>query len=196
MLWYPGMEGGTAFGEILFGDTNPSAKLPAVFAKSEDQLPFFDATVKEIEYGYYHGYRLMDKKGYEPTYSFGYGLSYTSYSYDNLRINKHTIETDGELMVSIDVANTGNMGGEEVVQMYVGYENPSMDRPVKDLKGFSKVTLASGEKKTVNLKLKAKDLGYYDVEKKSWIIEKIVYILYVGPSSREKDLLTTTFKIS
>ena len=196
MLWYPGMEGGTAFGEIIFGDINPSAKLPAVFAKSEDQLPYFDAMIKEIEYGYYHGYRLMDKKGFEPTYPFGFGLSYTTYSYDNLRIDKNTISTEEEIQVSVDVTNTGNITGEEVVQMYVGYKNPSIDRPVRDLKGFTKALLASGEKKTINLKLKAKDLAYYDVDKKTWVIEKIEYIIFVGPSSRKNDLLSITFTIS
>ena len=196
MLWYPGMEGGTALGEILFGDINPSAKLPAVFAKSEDQLPYFDTNVTEIEYGYYHGYRLMDKEGYEPTYPFGYGLSYTTYSYNNLRIDKSTISSDGEIQVSIDVTNTGNNIGEEVVQMYVGYKNPSVDRPFKDLKGFDKVLLTPGETKSLNLSLKAEDLAYYDVDRKKWIVENIDYIIYVGPSSRKEDLLTTEFSIS
>ncbi|MBY8990908.1 MAG: glycoside hydrolase family 3 C-terminal domain-containing protein [Candidatus Lokiarchaeota archaeon] len=196
MLWYPGMEGGTALGEILFGDINPSAKLPAVFAKSEDQLPYFDTNVTEIEYGYYHGYRLMDKEGYEPTYPFGYGLSYTSYSYNNLRIDKSMISSDGEIQVSVDVTNTGNITGEEVVQMYVGYKNSSVDRPFKDLKGFDKVFLTPGETKTVNLGLRAEDLAYYDIDRKEWVVENIIYIIYVGPSSRKEDLLTTTFSIS
>jgi beta-glucosidase len=196
MLWYPGMEGGTALGEILFGDINPSAKLPAVFAKSEDQLPCFDTNVTEIEYGYYHGYRLMDKEGYEPTYPFGYGLSYTSYSYNNLRIDKSTISSDGEIQVSVDVTNTGNITGEEVVQMYVGYKNSSVDRSFKDLKGFDKVLLTPGESKTLNLSLKAEDLAFYNVDRKKWIVENIDYIIYVGPSSRKEDLLTTTFSIS
>ena len=196
MLWYPGMEGGTALGEILFGDINPSAKLPAVFAKSEDQLPYFDTNVTEIEYGYYHGYRLMDKEGYEPTYPFGYGLSYTTYSYDKLRIDKNKISSDGEIQVSIDVTNTGNNIGEEVVQMYVGYKNPSVDRPFKDLKGFDKVLLTPGETKSLNLSLKAEDLAYYDVDRKKWIVENIDYTIYVGPSSRKEDLLTTEFSIS
>lgn len=196
MAWYPGMEGGTALAEILFGDINPSAKVPAVFPKSEDQLPFFDATVTQIEYGYYHGYKLMDKEGYEPTFPFGYGLSYTTFSYDNLRIDKNIINSDGEIQVSVDVTNTGNVVGEEIVQMYVGYKNPSLDRPIKDLKGFTKVLLNPGEMKTINLNLKAKDLAYYDVDKKEWIIEQIEYTIYVGSSSRKEDLLTTTFTIS
>ncbi|MFX1532293.1 MAG: glycoside hydrolase family 3 C-terminal domain-containing protein, partial [Promethearchaeota archaeon] len=196
MLWYPGMEGGTALGEILFGDINPSAKLPAVFPKSEDQLPYFDAATKEIEYGYYHGYRLMDKKGYDPTFPFGFGLSYTTFSYDNLRIDKDMINTDGEIQVSIDISNIGKMIGEEIVQMYVGYKNPSVDRPLKDLKGFKKVLLTPGESNTINLSLKAKDLAYYDKDKNEWVVEKIDYIIYVGQSSRNEDLLTISFKIS
>ena len=196
MLWYPGMEGGTAFGEILFGDINPSAKTPAVFAKSEDQHPYFDTTIKEIEYGYYHGYRLMDKKGFEPTYPFGFGLSYTIYSYDKLRIDKEIINPNGEVLVSVDVTNKGDVTGEEIVQMYVGYNNSSVDRPIKDLKGFAKILLVPGETKTVNLTLKANELAYYNIEKKTWIVEKIEYTIYVGPSSRKEDLLTAIFKIS
>ena len=196
MSWYPGMEGGTALGEILFGDINPSAKLPAVFPKSEDQLPYFDATTTSIEYGYYHGYKLMDKEGYDPAFPFGYGLSYTTYSYENLRIDKNIIDVDGEIQISIDVSNTGNMEGEEIVQMYIGYKNPSIDRPVKDLKGFTRVLLTPGDIKTLNLNLKATDLAYYDIDKNEWVTEKIEYIVYVGPSSRKEDLLTTTFNVS
>ncbi|MHA1914801.1 MAG: beta-glucosidase [Promethearchaeota archaeon] len=196
MLWYPGMEGGTALGEILFGDVNPSAKLPAVFPKSEDQLPFFDANATQIEYGYYHGYKLMDKEGYEPTFPFGFGLSYTTFAYDNFRLDNKLIKSDGEIQISIDVSNTGNMTGEEIIQMYVGYENSSVDRPVKDLKGFTKAILNPGEIKTINLNLKAKDLAYYNVDGKEWVVEKIDYIIYVGSSSRKEDLLTVSFKIS
>ncbi|MFX1479633.1 MAG: glycoside hydrolase family 3 C-terminal domain-containing protein, partial [Promethearchaeota archaeon] len=196
MAWYPGMEGGTALAEILFGIVNPSAKLPAVFPKSEDQLPYFDSIITKIEYGYYHGYKLMDKEGYEPAFPFGYGLSYTTFSYSNLRIDKNTLNSDGEIQVSIDVSNTGNMAGEEVVQMYVGYKNSSVDRPIKDLKGFRKIFLNQGETKTVTLNLKVKDLAYYNTNKQEWVIEKIEYLIFVGPSSHTEDLLIANFRIS
>ncbi|MFX1489383.1 MAG: glycoside hydrolase family 3 C-terminal domain-containing protein, partial [Promethearchaeota archaeon] len=196
MAWYPGMEGGTALAEILFGIINPSAKISAVFPKSEDQLPYFDSTITEIEYGYYHGYKLMDKEGYEPAFPFGYGLSYTTFSYSNLRIDKNTLNSDGEIQVSIDVSNTGSMAGEEVVQMYVGYKNSSVDRPIKDLKGFRKIFLNQGETKTVTINLKAKDLAYYNTDKQEWVIERIEYLIFVGPSSRTEDLLITNFSIS
>ncbi len=196
MAWYPGMEGGTAMGDVLFGDFNPCGKLPVVFPKSEDQLPFFDKNAESIEYGYYHGYRLMDKNGDEPAFQFGFGLSYTSYKYENLRLNKETITEDGELEIKMDITNTGDMAGEEIAQVYVNYKNSSVDRPIKDLKGFGKVSLEPGETKTMSIKLNAKDLAYYDVDSKRWIVESIEYVLHVGPSSREVDLLNTTFKIS
>jgi beta-glucosidase len=196
MAWYPGMEGGTALAEIIFGITNPSAKIPAVFPKSEDQLPYFDSTITEIEYGYYHGYKLMDKERYEPAFPFGFGLSYTTFSYSNLKIDKNTLTSDSEIQVSIDVSNTGNIAGEEVVQMYVGYKNSSVDRPIKELKGFRKIFLNQGETKTVIINLKAKDLAYYNTDRQEWVIEKIEYLIFVGPSSRTEDLLTANFSIS
>ena len=196
MAWYPGMEGGTALGEIIFGETNPSGKLPMVFPKSSDQLPFFDKNARSIEYGYYHGYKLMDKEGWEPAFPFGFGLSYTSYSYNNLKLDKETISKDGEVQISVDITNTGDMAGEEICQLYIGYNNSSVERAVKDLKGFTKIQLNPGESKTVNIRLKAEDLAYYDIEKTQWIVEPIEYIVYIGPSSQKEDLLTITFKIS
>ncbi len=195
MYWYGGMEGGNALGEILFGDVNPSAKNPCTFPKSEDQLPEFDRDAKKVTYGCYHGYRFIDKHGYEPRYPFGFGLSYTTFSYSNVRLDKNETGSNGYILISVDVKNTGNMAGEEIVQLYIGYKNPSVDRPVKDLKGIGKVSLEPGEIKTVSIKLDVKDLAYYDVESNSWIVEKLEYLVYIGPSSREEDLLKASFKI-
>ena len=195
MYWYGGMEGGNALGEILFGDVNPSAKNPCTFPKSEDQLPFFDRDAKKATYGFFHGYRFIDKQGYEPRYPFGFGLSYTTYSYSNVRLDKSETGTNGQVLISIDVKNTGNMAGDEIVQLYIGYKNSSVDRPVKELKGVGKVSLEPDEIKTVSIKLDVKDLAYYNVESKSWIVEKLEYVVYIGRSSREADLLKACFKI-
>jgi len=195
VAWYPGMEGGTALGEIIFGDVNPCGKLPMVFPKSQDQLPFTDIATREIKYDYYHGYNLMDKEGYEPAFPFGFGLSYTTYSYENLRIDKTSVKENEELKVSVDVTNTGKVIGEEIVQLYVGYKGSSVERHVKDLKGFGKISLKPGETKPITIGLKAKDLAYYDVEKKDWIVEKIEYLVHVGPSSQADKLLTSSFKV-
>jgi beta-glucosidase len=195
MYWYGGMEGGNALGEILFGEVNPSAKTPCTFPKTEDQLPKFDREAKKATYDCYHGYRFIDKHNYEPRYPFGFGLSYTTFSYSNVRLDKSEIGTNGQVLISVDVRNTGNMEGEEIVQLYIGYKNSSVDRPVKELKGVGKISLEPDDVKTVSIKLDVKDLAYYDVESRSWIVEKIKYSVYIGSSSREADLLKTSFRI-
>ncbi|MHA1803374.1 MAG: glycoside hydrolase family 3 C-terminal domain-containing protein, partial [Promethearchaeota archaeon] len=141
MAWYAGMEEGTAIGEIIFGDVNPSAKLPVTFPKSQDQLPYFDREAEEIEYGYYHGYRLMDKQKFEPTFYFGHGLSYTYFTYYNLRLDSSNVTKGDSITIKFDITNQGKMFGEEIAQLYVGYKNPSIERAVKELKGFKKIAL-------------------------------------------------------
>lgn len=195
MAWYPGMEGGTAIAEIIFGDINPCAKLPLTFPKSIDQLPYFKKDTKSIEYEYYHGYKLLEKNNQEPAFPFGFGLSYTSYSYKNLRLDNNSIGIEDEITVSVDISNTGKVSGEEIVQLYVGYENSSVDRSKKDLKGFGKLKLNPNQTKTLDLKLKAKDLAYYDIKSNEWIVEKGKYNVQVGASSKSVDLLTISFKI-
>ncbi|MFO7796238.1 MAG: beta-glucosidase [Promethearchaeati archaeon] len=195
MAWYSGMEGGTAITEILFGKINPSGKLPVVFPKSQDQLPFFDKKAKEIEYGYYHGYKLMDKEGYEPAFAFGFGLSYNTYSYSNLKITPDRIKKGDSTNISIDVKNNGEYAGEEIVQVYVGYKNSIVDRPVKELKGFERVKLNPREKKTIKIDLDSNDLAYYSIDKSKWIIEDLTYNVFVGPSSEDQKLVKTSFVI-
>ena len=196
MAWYPGMEGGTALADILFGNTNPSGKLPIVFPKSLDQLPFFDANTKEIEYGYYHGYRLMDKEEYEPAFPFGFGLSYTSFHYNNLEINSEEIQAGEKVEISVDIKNEGTMRGEEIIQVYVGYPESPIDRPKKELKVFKRIELEQNKSKTISFMMDSKDLAYYNSDKKKWEVEKGTHTVYVGPSSLEQDLLKKTFIIS
>jgi beta-glucosidase len=195
MAWYPGMEGGHALAELLFGDVNPCGKLPLVFPKNEQQLPFFDAKAKMIEYGYYHGYKLMDKNGDEPAFPFGFGLSYTTYSYGNLQLDRDAVGPDETLQVIVEVRNTGDRAGEEIVQLYVGCQGSVVDWPIKALKGFAKVPLAPGEQQTVTIPLAVKDIAYYDEESKQWVVASIPYDVYVGPSSRGADLLATSFRV-
>ncbi|MHA1689543.1 MAG: beta-glucosidase family protein [Promethearchaeota archaeon] len=196
MAWYPGMEGGTAIGEIIFGDVNPSAKLPVTFPKSQDQLPYFDRDAEEIEYGYYHGYRLMDKQKFEPAFYFGHGLSYTHFTYDNLRLDSSNVTKGDSITIKIDITNQGKIFGEEIAQLYVGYKNPSIERPVKELKGFKKIALQPGETKTCTLTLNTDNLAFFDAEKNKWIIEPSEYELLLGPSSKPQDLLKAKFNIS
>lgn len=195
MAWYPGMEGGNALADIIFGDVNPSGKLPIVFPKSEDQLPFFDIKVKKIKYGYYHGYRLFDKKSLEPAFPFGFGLSYTTFKCGNLHLSAKQINKTGKIIANVDVKNTGGMAGDEIVQLYVGYKGSKVDRPVKDLKGFARVSLLPGESKTVTFEIKPEDLAYYDVVKKAWEVELIEYTVYIGPSLRGDFILQESFGV-
>jgi beta-glucosidase len=195
MAWYPGMEGGHAIADIVFGKVNPSGKLPCVFPKSEKHLPFFDRHAESIEYGYYHGYRLMDKEGYEPAFPFGFGLSYTTFEYRRLQLDQAEVAADGSLRVSVEITNAGLRAGDEVAQLYVGYEGAQVDRPVKDLKGFARVHLEPGETKRVELVLPIQRLAYYDEAQARWVIEPITYRVYVGPSSRTDVLLAGRFRV-
>ena len=197
MAWYSGMEGGTALARILFGDVNPSGKLTVTFAKDSSQLPPFEPPYTgAVEYGYYHGYTLAEKKAYQPSFPFGFGLSYTTFKYSNLRLGATEIAPDGDLSVSIDAMNTGARDGAEVVQLYVGFPNAKVDRPVKLLRGFSKILLSPGERKTVTFTLHARDLAYYDPQSSAWRVEPVVHQVLLGGSSRSSDLLQATFQIT
>jgi beta-glucosidase len=180
---------------VLFGDVNPGAKMPLTTPKSESQLPFFDEFADTSEYGPYHGYTLMDREGHEPTFPFGHGLSYTTYAYDNLAVGTPKVGPDGRLDVTVDVTNTGDRAGEEIVQLYVGFDGSKVERPVKLLRAFDKVALAPGETKTVPLSVEVKELAWYNPDAGAWEIEHMTYGVLVGPSSRTADLLTTTFTV-
>jgi beta-glucosidase len=196
MAWYFGMEGGHALARVLFGDVNPSGKMPLTTPKDESQLPFFDEFADTIRYGPYHGYTLFDKQKREPAFPFGYGLSYTTYAYTNLRLATPTLAPDAKLDVTVDVTNTGRRTGEEIVELYVGFEGSKLERPVKLLRAFAKVALAPGETKTVPLSVAVKDLAWYDAQAKAWQIEPMTYDMLVGASARASDLLRARFTVA
>lgn len=193
--WYAGMEGGNALANILYGDVNPSGKLPFSIAKKVEDYPMFNPYIDKITYGYYHGYTLFDKKNIEVSYPFGYGKSYTDYQYTNLIVSDTTSNGKGRLLVSIDVTNSGKVDGAEVVQLYLGFKNSSVDRPVKLLRDFDKVFLKAGETKTVALEVAYNDMAWYNPDTKKWEVEAMEYEVYVGSSSAKKDLQTKVFVI-
>ena len=192
MAWYSGMEGGHALANIILGNVNPSGKLSFTIPKNTSDLPFFDKNADEIEYEYYHGYTKFDKEGLEPAFPFGFGLSYTQFKYENLQIEI----VSEKIIARVDVSNVGKIMGEEVVQLYIGFENSKIQRPIKLLKGFTKAQLQPGEKKTVKIDVNKNDLTWYNPDKMQWDLEDIEYNLYVGGSSRAQDLLTLKFIIS
>jgi len=192
MAWYSGMEGGHALANILFGNVNPSGKLPLTIPKDPAHLPDFKIDIDEIEYGYYHGYTLMEKENIESAFPFGFGLSYTEYKYENIRVES----TEEKIIVSVDVSNIGAIAGEEIVQLYVGFENSSVDRPIKLLRGFKRVALKPKETKTVSIDVWKKDFAWYNPENNAWEVENITYTIYIGASSNKKDLLTKKLTVN
>lgn len=191
MAYYPGMEGGTAVGEILFGMVNPSGKLPFVVPVSEQDLPSVDWEASDQYYEYYHGYARLEKNKKKPLVPYGYGLSYTSFAFQDIKA-----EVSGEeVAAEITVTNTGKCQGTEVVQMYVGFQNSAVDRPVKLLRGFERINLKPQESRKVRICCPLEKLKYYEPVSRRWILEKMTYHIYIGNSSDPKDLLETTLEI-
>ncbi len=183
--WYLGQEGGTALADVLFGDYNPAGRLPITVPRSVGQLPdyyYMKPTAKR-------GYLFADKS---PLFPFGFGLSYTTFGYTNLRVTPSTIPASGTVIVQVDVTNTGKRAGDEVVQLYLRDEVSSVTRPVKELRGFERVPLKPGETRTVSFKLGTQALQFYNREMKR-VVEPGKFMVMVGPNS--VDLKTTTFEV-
>jgi beta-glucosidase len=195
MLWYPGQEGGHAFADVLLGHVNPSGKLPFTVPKRPEDLPFFDKDATAITYDLWHGYRKLERDGNEPAFPFGFGLSYTTFELSNLRLAKDQIGQDGALATAVDVTNTGDVAGEEAVQLYVGARGSQVERAPKELKAFSKLALAPGETRTVHLAVPAADLAYYD-EGQGWVVEPGTYEVIVGRHSLDDRALRANFVIA
>ncbi len=186
--WFPGQECGNAIADVLFGDVNPSGKLPTTFPKRLEDNPAYinyPGERGQVFYGegIFVGYRYYDKKKIEPLFPFGHGLSYTTFAYSNLRIDP--AEASEEVRISVDVQNTGSRAGKEVVQLYVRDVEASVLRPEKELRGFQKVALEPGEAKTVTFTLDARALAFYDPQQKAWVTEAGEFEVLVGSSSRD-----------
>ena len=184
--WYPGQGGAQALAEVLNGTCNPSGKLPVTFYKSTDQLPeFTDYSMEGRTYRYFRG---------EPLYPFGYGLSYTTYSYGQASLSKNSMKKNGSVTITIPVTNTGDREGTEIVQVYVkSLDNPAA--PIKGLQGFQRVTLKAGETGNAVITLTGKSFQYYDekIDEVSTFSGK--YQLLYGSSSADKDLQTLDFEV-
>ncbi|RJS86887.1 glycosyl hydrolase [Candidatus Bathyarchaeota archaeon] len=196
---YLGGQGwGGAVADVLFGVVSPSGKLAETFPKKLSDNPSylnFPGEDDRVEYreGIFVGYRYYDKKEMEVLFPFGYGLSYTTFEYSDLRLDKKEMTDQDTLRVSVKVKNTGKMPGKEVVQLYVRDVESSVIRPEKELKGFEKVELISGEEKEVVFTLDKRAFAYYDVELKDWHVESGEYEILVGKSSRDIVLKDTIY---
>jgi beta-glucosidase len=174
--WYLGQEGGYAMIDALFGDINPCGKLPVSFPRSAGHIPA------------YYSYKPSSRRGYNlgldvsPLYPFGYGLSYTTFEYGNLKLSDARMKKDGTTTVSVDVKNTGSREGAEIVEMYIRDDYSSVTRPVKELKGFKKINLKPGEKQTVTFAINAESLAFYNAGME-WVVEPGDFTIMAGPSS-------------
>lgn len=188
--WYPGQECGNAIADVLFGDVTPSGKLPQTFPVHVEDNPAylnFPGENGKVYYGegLFVGYRYYDKKRVAPLFPFGFGLSYTTFSYSPLRLSSQQINPDEALQVSVDITNTGLCAGKEVVQLYVRDVHAQLQRPEKELKAFAKVHLEPGERKTVTLSIMREALAYYDDLAHAWVAEAGEFEALVGASSRD-----------
>jgi beta-glucosidase len=195
MLWYAGMEGGHAFADILLGKVNPSGKLPCVFAARSEDLPDYDMDAKAITYDLWHGYRKLERDGAVPAFPFGFGLSYTTFGFDHLRLSDSSLGAGDTLTAMLDVTNAGPVAGDTVVQVYVAVPNSRVERAPKELKAFRRVRLQPGETKTVQVDIPVQDLAYYD-EQSGWTVEQTSYTLIVGQHSLDDQAMQAEFNIA
>jgi len=192
--WYGGMEAGNAIANILFGDINPSGKLPITFPKKLSDSPahISDRTFPgdenlQVFYdeGIFVGYRYFDTKDIEPLFPFGHGLSYTTFNYENLNLSKSKIAGDEKLNVTVDITNIGDKSGTEIIQLYIRDVESSVERPLKELKGFKKIKLKPNEKQTIKFELTKEDLSFFDENNNCWKAEKGEFTIFIGSSSRD-----------
>ena len=208
-MWYPGQEGGRALAEVLFGEVNPSGRLPVTFERRWEDNPVHDsyypaAGTNRVVYkeGLFVGYRGYEKNGTKPLFPFGYGLSYTTFKYSNLDIKTiaNRDSTNPRYEVSFDIKNTGSNEGADVAQVYVGNTHAKVPRPAKELKGFTKVSLRAGETRRVTVPLDGRALTYYDANGKQWRADAGDFEILVGRSAEQIELrgkltLTTALTI-
>jgi beta-glucosidase len=198
-VWFPGSEAGLAISDVLFGDVNPSGKLTATFPRSVGQVPiFYNYKNTGRPLGNSEGKFEKFKSNYidernEPLYPFGYGLSYTTFNYSNLKLSSNQMNTSGNIEISVNVTNSGNFDGKEVVQLYIRDLVGSVTRPVKELKGFQKLHIKKGETKTVTFKLTENDLKFYN-SNLEFVSEPGMFQVFVGTNSN--TTLSSQFELT
>ena len=191
--WYNSQECGNALADILFGDADPSGRLPTTFPRRYEDNPTFGSYPGEhgktsYREGLFVGYRHYDAKDIEPLFPFGHGLSYASFEYSNIRLSQRQIREEEGADVLVDVRNAGERAGKEVIQLYVHDLQSTLVRPEQELKAFTKAELQAGETKTIRFQLDREAFWYYDPSKSGWRVEPGEFELRVGRSSRDLPL--------
>lgn len=197
--WYPGEEGGTALSEVLFGERSPEGHLPVSFERSWEENPahnYYYASpsnagqIRRTKYeeGVFLGYRYYNTTSKEPLFPFGYGQSYTTFSFENLRISPAQGTSHQGVTVSFDMINTGQFPGADVAQVYVGEQSAKVKRPAKELKGFQKVRLGPGERQHVSITLDSRAFAYWSEARNGWQVDSGRFNIFVGDSSESLPL--------
>jgi beta-glucosidase len=181
--WLPGEEGGNAVADVIFGDYNPGGKLPITFPEKAAQIPVYYAHKPSKGKSPFGDYDYLDASS-QPQFGFGFGLSYTTFDFSNLRIEPNKVPLAGTVSIKVDISNSGAMAGDEVVQLYINDVVASITRPVKELKGFKRVRLQAGEKRTVEFALPTELLNFYNKDMKR-VVEPGVFKVMVGRSSAD-----------
>jgi beta-glucosidase len=191
--WYGGQEAGNAIADVVFGDENPSGKLPMTFVRRWQDHPAFGLyPTGTYTDGLNVGYRHFDKPGSAaPAFPFGFGLSYTSFTYSNLQVDAAAFASAGTVRVEFDIQNTGARAGSEVAQVYIGDQLASVPRPEKELKGFAKAALAPGGTQHVVITLDRRAFAFFSLTAHDWVVEAGDFEILVGASSRDIRLQTT-----
>jgi beta-glucosidase len=180
-MWYPGTEGGSAAANLLFGDAVPGGKLPISWPRDVGQIPipYAHNTTQAPEN---QGKRYWDEES-TPLFPFGYGLSYSTFAFSNLKLSRTEMKAGESVEVSVDLENTGSTNADEVAQLYIHQESGSTSRPVRELKGFQRVALGPHEKKTLHFTLGPEELTYWSTATKSWVMEPAVFDVWAGGDS-------------
>ncbi len=193
MLWYPGMAGGTALADVLFGRVNPSGRLPFSVPIQAEHLPFFDREATQIRYDLWHGYTKLEREGITPAFPFGFGLGYSEFEFANATAVPD--EASEIIRVEVDVSNRGSQHGETVVQVYAGWQTPSADHPVKRLCGFGRLALRAGETRRAVIEVAFRDLAWFDIDQRCWRLSEPDWRIGVGPSSASTDQIAVGIRL-
>ena len=191
-LWYPGTQGGTAAANLLFGDVSPGGKLPFTWPRTVGQVPMVYAHTRSHD-PHMQGKRYWDEHS-TPLFRFGHGLSYATFAYGNLTLDRDTISAEESVTVSVEVTNTGAREADEVVQLYISQRYGSASRPVRELKGFSRISLAAGTSRTLQFPLGPAELRYWNAAERDWVIDASTFDVWVGGDSAAE--LGTTFEVT
>jgi beta-glucosidase len=191
-VWYPGTQGGTAVANLLFGDVAPGGKLPFSWPRTVGQVPLVYSHTISHEPRNQHR-RYWDEES-TPLFPFGYGLSYATFGYDNLTVDRDAIPAGESVIVSVEVTNTGTRDADEVAQLYIHQRYGSASRPVRELKGFQRISLAAGESRTLQFTLGPAELRYWNAAVRDWVLDASTFDLWVGGDSTAE--LSTTFEVT